>query len=156
LRLASPHRLLGTLEPGDVDEDAHPAGRFARGVADRGTPGEHRAVGAVPVAEADFRLELGALAGQVPAHRLLDAGAVVRVGHGESVPAAAGGPRVAELLPDVDVVAAAAAGIAVGRLGLPDADVGPADRQFHALVGPAECLGLLRLPPLGHVAEHQD
>src|SRR5205823_376389 len=79
--LALAQRFLGPLEVGDVNNDAHHADRLTRGVAHRGTPREHRAVGAVLVVEADFRLELGGFAGQVAAHGSLETGTVVRVRH---------------------------------------------------------------------------
>src|SRR5262249_11309575 len=63
---------------------------------------------------------------------------------------------VAELLPDVQVMTTAVLEIAVGHLDFPHADIRAAQRQLHELVGPAERIRLLRPPPLGHVAEHQD
>src|SRR5580698_4398408 len=58
-------RLLGVLELRDVNEDSREAYGFARGVANGSTPREHRGVGSILVAKADFRFVLGRLAGQI-------------------------------------------------------------------------------------------
>ena len=103
------------------------------------------------MAEADFRFELGGLAGQVAAHRFLETSTVVRVRLVQCALPAGWGAVVAELLPDIHVVAPAAMVVAVGQLEIPDADVGAAHRQVEARICLAQLLGqapptLLTLP----------
>src|SRR5882724_7711868 len=84
-----------------------------------------------------FEFKLAGLPGQVSTNGLSEGGAIVWVdrGHSGLMVEREIGAFVAELLPEVHVIRRAVPGVAVGQIGVPDANVGAADRQIDTVVG---------------------